>query len=121
MNDVHGIDVHLCQPFHHPLDLSDDVIELEVVALNRINFGANLFAADLVAAAINGVKQALCEIGARAEELHLFPDKHWRHAARDRAIVSPRSAHERVAFKLERARVDGDLRSKLPEAVRKPR
>ena len=97
------------------------VVEVEHVALDRFERRSDLLAADFVAAAVDRVEQALRQVGARAEELHLLADDHRRHAAGDRPVVAPRAAHDLVAFELERARVDGHLRREAAEAVRQAR
>src|SRR5205814_1494303 len=94
---------------------------LEIVALNRVDLWPDLLAANFVAPAVDGIEKTLCEIRARAEELHLLSHQHGRDAAGNRAIVAPRSTHERVAFKLQRARIDGDFRGKLAKVVRQTR
>ena len=33
VNDVHGIDVHACEPVHHLLELIDYFVEIQVFAL----------------------------------------------------------------------------------------
>ena len=91
MDDVHGVDVHARQPVHHLVEPLDHVVEVEVVALDRLERGRDLLAADLVAAAVDRVEQALRQVGARAEELHLLADQHRRDAAGDRAVVAPRT------------------------------
>src|SRR5262249_45495477 len=70
---------------------------------------------------VDRVKQALGEIGARAEELHLLSHEHGRNAARNRAVVAPCAAHERIALELQRARVDRDLRREPAEVIRQSR
>src|SRR6516225_11610495 len=113
MDDVHRIHVHAREPFHHRLELRGDVIKVEIVTLDGIDFGSDLFSAELVASAVYGVKQTLREIRARTKELHLLAHKHRRNATGDRPVVSPRPAHKRVALELQRTRIDGDLRGEL--------
>ena len=121
VDDVHGVHVHARQPVHHLVEALDHLVEVEVLPLDRLRGGADLLAAHLVAAAVDGVEQALGQIGARAEELHLLAHQHRRHATGDRAVVAPRPPHDFVALELERAGVDGHLRREPPEAVRHPR
>jgi hypothetical protein len=108
MDDVHRIHIHLGQPFHHPLELAGDIVKVEIVALDRFNLWPDLLAGEFVAPAVDGVKEALGEVRARAEKLHLFAHEHWRNATGDRAIVTPRDAHQRVVFELQCAGVNGD-------------
>src|SRR4029453_7398398 len=96
-------------------------IELQIIALNWIYLRSNLFPTELVAPAVDCVKQTLGEIGARTEKLHLLSHEHGRNAARNRAIVAPRAAHERIALELQCARVDGDFRCELAKVIRQSR
>src|SRR6185436_20260390 len=121
MDDVHRVHVHFRQPFHHSLELPGDVVEIEVVALDWISLWPDLLAGEFIAAAVDGVEQALGEVRARAEKLHLLAHEHWRNAAGNRAIVAPRAAHERVALELERAGVNGYFRGEFPEMLRQSR
>src|SRR5262249_3962290 len=121
MNDVHRIHVHPRQPIHHRLELCGNIVELEIIALNRIDLRPDLLPAELVASAVYGVKQTLGKIGARTKELHLLAHEHRRNTAGNRAIVTPSSTHQRVAFKLQCTRIDGDLRCKLAKVVRQSR
>ena len=108
VDDVHGVDVHARQPVHHPLELLAHVVELEVVTLDRRCRRRDLVAADLVAPAVDRIQQALRQVGARAEELHLLADQHRGDTAGDRAVVAPGAAHDLVALELDRARIDRD-------------
>ena len=109
VNDVEGVDVDLGQPLHHVAVLGHDVVVVEVVALDRTELRADLLAGLLVAAAVDGVEEALGEVGAGAEELHLLADAHGGHAARDRVVVAVVDAHEVVVLVLDGAGGDGDL------------
>src|SRR6476646_1254723 len=98
------------QPLHHLFKPVQHLFTLEVFAFNHSARWSNLFAGELIPAAVDGVQQTLRQVCPRAEELHLLPDPHRRHTARDRAIIAPRVTHDLVAFKLNRTRVDGDSR-----------
>ena len=91
MNDVHGVDVNAGQPLHHSFELVDDIIEIQIFTLDGLARRAHLFAGQFIPTAVDGVKQALGQIGARAKELHLFAHQHWRNTTRDRSIISPRA------------------------------
>ena len=99
----------------------EDIVEVEDVPFHRVDRRRDLFAAHLIAPAVDGVEQAFCEVRPCAEELHLLADDHRRHAAGDRAVVAPGAAHDLVALELDRARVDGHLRGEPAEAVGQPR
>src|ERR1051326_7792079 len=94
VNDVHRIDVDFTQPIHHSVKSLQDMIKIEVVTGHRSNCRPNLVAADFVSAAIDGIEETLCQVGASAKELHLFSNQHWRHAARNGSVVSPGGSHD---------------------------
>jgi hypothetical protein len=121
VDHVHGVDIHFSQPFHHALELRCHVFKIEVVALDWVDFRPDLLAADLVAAAVDGVEKAFGEVRAGAEELHLLAHEHWRNTAGNCAVIAPRAAHGRVALELQRAGINGDFCGEFPEVVRQPR
>ena len=121
VDDVHGVDVDVGEPVHHPLVSAEHVVELQELALHRLGRGPDLFAGDLIASAVDRVEQAFREVGPGAEELHLLADHHRRHAAGDGPVVAPGAAHDLVAFELQRAGVDGHPGRKAPEPVRQAR
>ena len=63
----------------------------------------------LVPAAVEDAQQELRHVAPRSEELHVGPELHGGHAARD-AVVRPEAGpHEVVVLVLDRGGVDGDL------------
>ena len=107
VDDVEGIDVHLRQPAHHRVELLHDLVVLEVFAGDGHELGADLLAADLVHAAVDGVQQALGQVRARAEELHLFAQPHGGHAAGNAVVVAVGEAHQVIVLILDGRRFDG--------------
>ena len=95
----------------------DDVIEFEGFALDCAQWRGHLFSTDLVPPSIDGVKQALGEIGPGAEKLHLFAHQHRRHTTGDRSVVAPGAAHDFVVLKLKGTGVDRDFGGKMPKAI----
>src|SRR5262245_57914412 len=118
MDDVHRIDIHTCQPVHHSFELAEHIIEIKIVALNCCVSRPNLFAGNLVAAAVNCIEKTLRKVRASAEELHLLAHEHWGYAARDGSIVSPSLTHDLVTFELDGTRVDRYSRDEAAEAFR---
>src|SRR5688572_3828973 len=121
MDDVHRVDIHDGQPLHHKIELRSDVIELEVILRDRFNRGADLFAANFVPSAVDGVEKTFGEIGARAEKLHLLSDEHRRDATGNRSIITPGAAHQLITLKLDRTRLDGNLGAVTPKVIGEPR
>ena len=106
---VHGMDVGLCQPFHGDVEFRHDIIVIEDIAGNGQALRRHLVAGDLVAAAIDGVEQRLCEIDAGAEELHLLAEPHGGNTAGDAIIIARERPHQIVVLVLQRGRVLADL------------
>src|SRR6185437_14295036 len=121
VDDVHRVDVNAGEPVHHLVEAVQHIIEIEVVAFNSPASRTHLRARDFVFSSIDRVQKALCKVGSCAEELHLLAYQHWRYTAGYGAIISPGPAHNLVAFKLNRAAVDGDLRGKTSERLGKTR
>src|SRR5688572_6114476 len=121
MDDVHRVDIHDGQPLHHKIKFRGDVIELEVVSRDRFNRRSDLFAANFVPSAVDGVEKTFGEIGARAEKLHLLSDEHRRDTTGNRSIIAPCATHQLIAFKLDRTGLDSDLRAVPPKVIGKPR
>src|SRR5215471_4973044 len=110
VNDVHGVDINACQPLHHSLELIDNVVEVQIVSLNRPSRWSNLLSGYLVSAAVDRIEEALDEVGSRTEELHLLPHNHRRHTTGNRSIITQRTPHNLIVFKLNRTRVDRHFR-----------
>ena len=121
VNRVEGAHVDGREPAHHGVELVDDVVVVEHVALDRPELRADLRALDLVHAAVDGVEEALGEVRAGAEELHLLADAHGRDAAGDGVVVAVIDAHEVVVLVLDRARGDGHLGAVALEGLREAR
>src|SRR5262245_46069880 len=85
--------------------------------MNRPSWWRNLLAAELISAAIDRIQQTLREVCARTKELHLLANAHRRNTTRNRSIISPRVAHDLVAFELNRAGVDGDSGGETTESL----
>ena len=117
VDDVHRADVDVGEPVHHLVEAGLDLVVVEHVALDGRQLRPHLVARDLVTAAVEGVEEALREVDAGAEELHLLAHLHGRDAARDRRVVAVGGAHEGVALVLDRARLDRELGAEALEAV----
>ena len=121
VDDVHRIGVDAGEPLHHFFELADHIVEVEVLAAHRRAGRPCLLTRDLVPSSVDGVEEALGEVGAGAEELHLRAGLRWRDTTRKRAVVSPGQTHDLVVFKVEDARFESDLGGEPPEGDRKAR
>ena len=73
MDDVQGVDIYLGQPFHHILVLVHHVVKIQILGGHRTVFRAYLLSADFIHTAVDGVEQALGQVGSGAKELHFLP------------------------------------------------
>ncbi len=76
MDDIEGFDVELGKPGAHELKLIHDIVVIEVFACDGLCLWPCLFAALLIASAVDGVQQCLCQVYPGPEELHLLADGH---------------------------------------------
>ena len=118
VDDVQRVHVHAGEPLHHVVELAHNVVVVERVALDGAILRADLLLGDLVHAAVERVEQALGQVRAGAEELHLLADAHGAHAAGDGVVVAMVHAHEVVVLVLDGARSDGGLGAELLEGLR---
>ena len=109
--DLECIDIDLREPAHHLLELVHHVVIFKIIACHRGICRGNLLAANLVAAAVDGVEQALGEVRAGTEELHLLPYAHRGDAAGYAVVVAIFNAHEVVVLVLDCAGLYGYLRA----------
>ena len=103
--------VNTCQPLHHLIELLHHLFVVEVFAGDGREEGRNLLAVHFVDTTVDGIEQALRQVGTRAEELHLLTDAHGRHAASDTVVVAVVGTHEVVVFVLDGRRSDRHLRA----------
>ena len=101
MDDVQGVHIEPCQPFHHVVEFLHHIIVLQVFCVYRAVSGAYLHLHALVHAAVDGVEEAFGQIGPGAEELHLLAHPHGGNAAGDGVIVAVGSPHQIVVLVLD--------------------
>ena len=118
MDAIHRMHIGLRKPLHRGVELRHHVIVVEEFARHRHGSRRHLIAGDLVAAAIDGVEQGLCQVDPGAEELHLPAEPHGRHAAGDRIVIAPERPHQIVVLVLQRGRVLADLDAVALEGLR---
>ncbi len=118
LDQVQHIDVQASQPVQHLDILGQHLVVVQVLAGDGGVVGAALLVALLVHTAVDGVQQALGQVGAGTEELHLLAGLGGRHAAADGVIVAPDGLHHIVVLVLDGTGEDGDLGGVLLEALR---
>ena len=109
VDNLERIDVGLGEPAHHVLKLIHQHVVVEIFVLDGREVGAYLLAAHFVAAAVDGIEQALGEVGACAEELHLLADLHRAYAAGNAVVVAVVGTHEVVVLILDGRGLDRHL------------
>ena len=124
LDEVQDVHVEACEPIHHQVELVHDLVVVEILRRDRGKLGADLHVVALlvrelrVLAAVDGIVQALCEVGAGTEELHLLAGLGSRHAAADGIVISPDRTHHIVVLILDGAGRDGDLGGIAAEVLR---
>ena len=107
VNDVQGSNVLGCQPIHEFVHARKDSVVVQDFVHNRFGFRADLVFGFFVHAAVDCVQQGFCQVGTGAEELHLFADNHWAHAAGNSVVIAIEvRTHQVVVFVLDRRSVD---------------
>src|SRR5829696_2881955 len=120
VDGVQRIHINAGQPLHYLFKLLQDFIEGKVITLNSSVSRRHLFSSDFISASVDRIQKTLREICSCSEKLHLFADQHWRYTTRDSSVISPRTTHDLVAFKLNRAGVNSHLGGKTSEAFGQP-
>ena len=118
VDNLQGIHVHLGQPTHHLLVFLHHLVIVEIFARNRLELGSHLHTGTLVAPAVDGIKQALGQIGTSTEELHLLADFHRRHTAGNAIVVTVIHTHQVVVLILDGRSVDRNLGTELLPVLR---
>ena len=126
VNQIQRIDVQSRKPIHHAVKLFRDLRVIQrTVPFNRAVFGRNLqrlsrflVKRQFVPPAVDCVKQALCQVRPRAEELHILSDPHTAHTAGNAIIVAHLGEHQIVAFILDCGSFDRNLRAEFFEVFR---
>ena len=109
VDDVQRVHIHPGQPLHHVVEALHHVLVVQVLVGDGAEAGAHLLLADFVHAAVDGVQQALGQVGAGAEELHLLAHPHAGHAAGDGVVVAVGHPHQVVVLILDGAGGDAHL------------
>ena len=118
MDAVHCVHIGARQPLHHAIELLKHLVIVEHVAGDGRRRRRDLITGDLVAPAIDRVKERFCEVHARPEELHLLAQLHRRHTAGNAVVVAPVRPHEVVVFVLQRGGFAADIDAVALEVIR---
>ena len=121
VNDVERMDIKPGKPIHHFLVCLQDFCIIERLGNDRTKLRPHLHPRNFIHAAVDGVKKALGQIGARTEELHLLTRLRSGNAAADSVVVAPYAAHDLIVFVLNAARIYRNLRRIILERLGKTR
>ncbi len=98
VDEVQRVDIYATQPVHHLVEAGHKFVVGDHVALNGRQGGTALLAGLGVDTARNGIGEALGEIGACAEELHLLAGLRGTHTAADAVVIAPHGTHHIVVL-----------------------
>ncbi len=98
VDKVERLHVNGGKPLHHVHEPWHELLVCQHVALYRAVCRAHLLARLAVHATAYGIGQALGEVGARAEKLHLLARLCSAHATADAVVVAPDRAHHVVVL-----------------------
>ena len=96
------------KPFHHIHEAGHELVVGEHIAFDGPVSGTHLLTRLTVDATADGVGEALGEVGAGTEELHLLARLCGADATADAVVVAPDRAHHVVVLILYAARLDRD-------------
>ena len=109
VDNLQGIDVSLCKPAHHILELRHKFIVLKIFASDWLKVWTYLLARNLISTTVDSVEQALCKVCARTEELHLLANLHRRNAAGNSIVIAIVRTHKVVVLILDCRSLDRHL------------
>ena len=119
VNNVQRGNVLGCQPIHEFVHALKDSVVVQNFVHNRLGFRTNLLFRFLVHAAVDCVQQSFSQVGACAEELHLFADHHRADAAGNGVVVAVEvRAHQIIVFVLDGRSIDGYFGAEFFKALR---
>ena len=93
MDNVQGVNINAGKPFHHVMECIHYLIVFQYISFILTVFGTYLLSCLLVDTAVESVKQAFCQIGAGAEELHFLTDSHGGYTAGNAVVIAVGNAH----------------------------
>jgi len=109
LDQVQHIDVQACQPIHHNVIPGNNFVIIQVLCSDGGIVRANLLMQLFVHTAVDGIQQALAQVGTCAEELHLLAGLGCGNAAADGVVVAPDRLHHIVVLVLDGGSLDRDL------------
>ena len=109
VDDVDGVHVQLSHVGQNLLVVGEHLGVAEHLVLVPDDAGHHVEALLLVHTAVDGVQQALGQVGPGAEELHLLAHGHGGHTAGDAVVVPVQGAHHVVVLVLDGVGGDAHL------------
>ena len=106
LDQIQDIDIETGQPIHHQVKLVHHFVIIQILGANGSELRSALYLELLIHTAVDRVEQALGQVGAGSEELHLLTGLRCRYAAADGVIVSPYRLHDIVILVLNGRRID---------------
>ena len=125
LDQVQDIHIDSCQPVHHEIILVHNLVVIKILGSDRRVLRTNLHRLAvlchvlLVLTAVDRVEQALRQVRAGAEELHLLTCLGSGYAAADAIVIAPDRTHHIIVLVLDGRCVNGDLCRVLLEILRK--
>src|SRR5574344_1073396 len=101
VNQVQCLDIYRSQPLHHIHEFRHEFIVSHHITLDWLISRTTLFTGLGIHTTVDGIQQALGEIGTRTEELHLLTCLRSTHTAADGVIISPYRAHHIIILILD--------------------
>ena len=118
VNNVQRGNVLGCQPIHKFVHALKDSVVVQNFVHNRLGFRTDLVFGFFVHAAVDCVQQSFRQVGACAEELHLFADHHRADTAGNGVVVAVEvRTHQIVVFVLDGRSIDGHFGAVLFKAL----
>ncbi len=109
LDQIQDIDVNICQPVHHAVVFLHHLMIVQIFRSDRLVLRPHLIPALLVPAPVDGIEQALRQIGSGPEKLHLLPGLGGRYTAADGIIIPPYRFHDIIVLVLDGAGADGNI------------
>ena len=119
VDDVQGIDIYLGQPLHHIFVFVHYIVKIQIFRGYGAVLGAYLLAADFIHPAVDGVEQALGQVGPGAEELHFLADAHAGYTAGNGIIIAMGYPHQIIVLILDGGGLNGSLGTEPLKVLRK--
>ncbi len=118
MDEVQCLNIDSSEPLHHIHEARHELLVGHDITLDRTVSWTYLLTCLTIYATADGIGQALGEVSAGTEELHLLTSLSSTDAAADAVVVAPYRTHHVVVLILDTACLHGDHRSIALESFR---